>query len=58
MIYVLFFFFSLKKIIDVIVRPFFARSAPLWRWDAEEGHGDPSRACIYLMPVELTAQTH
>jgi hypothetical protein len=28
------------------------------RWDAEEGHGDPSRACICLVPVELTAQTH
>jgi hypothetical protein len=28
------------------------------RWDAEEGHGDPSQACIYLVPVELTAQTH
>jgi hypothetical protein len=25
-----------------------------WRWDAEEGHGDPSQACIYLMPVNST----
>jgi hypothetical protein len=41
-----------------VVRPFFTRSAPLWRWDTKEGHGDPSRACIYLVPVELTAQTH
>jgi hypothetical protein len=43
------------------VRPFFARSAPLGisgRWDAEEGHGDPSRARIYLVSVELTTQTH
>jgi hypothetical protein len=28
------------------------------RWDVKEGHGDPSRACICLAPVELTAQTH
>jgi hypothetical protein len=28
------------------------------QWDVEEGHGDPSRACIYLAPVELTAHTH
>jgi hypothetical protein len=33
------------------VRPFFG-------WNAKEGHEDPSRACIYLVPVELTAQTH
>jgi hypothetical protein len=24
------------------------------RWDAEEGHGDPSQACICLMPVDST----
>jgi hypothetical protein len=28
------------------------------RWDAEEGHEDPFRACIYLVPIEFTAQTH
>jgi hypothetical protein len=28
------------------------------RWDAEEKHRDPSRACICLVPVELTAQTY
>jgi hypothetical protein len=28
------------------------------RWDAEEGYGDPSRAYIYLVSVELTARTH
>jgi hypothetical protein len=38
--------------------PFVARSALLWRWDAEEGHRDPSRAFIYLVLVEFTAQTH
>jgi hypothetical protein len=34
------------------------RTAAWWRWDAEEGHGDPSRACIYLVPVEFTIQTY
>jgi hypothetical protein len=24
------------------------------RWDAEEGHGDPSQACICLMPADST----
>jgi hypothetical protein len=24
------------------------------RWDAEEGHEDPSQACICLMPVDST----
>jgi hypothetical protein len=33
------------------------RTAAWWRWDTEEGHGDPSRACIYLVPVEFTIQT-
>jgi hypothetical protein len=27
------------------------RTAP-GRWDAEEGHGDPSQACICLMPAD------
>jgi hypothetical protein len=34
-----------KLLLNLInVRPFFALSAPpdWWRWDAEEGHGDPS----------------
>jgi hypothetical protein len=41
------------------VRPFFARAAPPlgWRCDAE-GLGDPSRVCIYLVPVEFTVQTY
>jgi hypothetical protein len=41
----------------VNVRPFFARSAPSywWRWDAEEGHGDPSLTCIFLMSTPAGA---
>jgi hypothetical protein len=42
----------------VAVRPFFARSAPLWRWVVEERHRDLSQTCIYLVSVEFTAHTH
>jgi hypothetical protein len=47
--------------ISIYVCDPFSRAPHCWmmgRWDAEEGHRDPSRACICLVPVELTAQTH
>jgi hypothetical protein len=34
--------------------PFSRAPHRLWRWDADEGHGDPSQACICLMPVDST----
>jgi hypothetical protein len=46
-----------RHIIFVCVRSFFARSAPpdWWRWDAEEGHGDPSLTCTFLVSTPAGA---
>jgi hypothetical protein len=37
--------------LSVCATLFRARRTAAGRWDAEEGHGDPSQACICLMPA-------
>jgi hypothetical protein len=36
--------------------PFRALRTAAGRWVAEEGHGDPSQACICLMPADSAVQ--
>jgi hypothetical protein len=38
--------------------PFSRVSTAAGQWDTEEGHGDPSKACICLKSVNSTVQTH
>jgi hypothetical protein len=52
-----YYFIIILRLLFIIVRPFFARSAPpdWWRWDAEEGHGDPSLTCTFLVSTPAGA---